>query len=189
MIALSLTTMLFAALIVKSPLIVDVPSAIESTSVSETFAPDTTETALLKSFVALASVIALVPAVKVVVPVTEREPAKGTLVLRGDCETAPLETRVKSPPILTLSHVVANAFFSETLPPDFTEIAPPKLFATLASVISFASAVAPAVKVVVPSIEITPVCCKTSPVEIRAKLPLRSTTFNVVANALVSETS
>ena len=89
---------------------------------------------------------------------------------------------------MTLSNIVAVALVSETFSSDTTEIAPVKSFVALASVIFFASPVVPAFKVVVPAIEITPVCCETSPVEIRAKLPATLTSFNIVAILLVSWT-
>ena len=58
----------------KSPVIVDVSNVIALMSISETFLLETTETALLKSLPIFANVMSFLPAVKLVVPVTESVP-------------------------------------------------------------------------------------------------------------------
>ena len=158
----------------RLPVIADVPNSMAFILTSETFPADTTEISPVNLFATLVKVISLVPVVKLVLP-----PIKSVSV----CETAPVETRVKSLPTLKTFNTVAIALVSDTFSPDTTKTSPVNLFAASMSVISFL----PAVKFVVPVTASAPVF-ELIPFASTIKSPVIADVPNSMALTSTSET-
>ena len=129
--------------------------------VSEIFAFDTTEIAPVKLFAAVLSIIALVSAVKLVVPLTVSAPV---------CEMIPFVATFRLPVIADVPNSRALTSTSETFLPNTTETAPVKSFAAFLRVISFS-----------PTVEVagSPLC-EAAAFKTIAELPSEPSTVSVV---------